>query len=446
MRQLKTFFVRTYGCQMNELDTEIMVGQLQTRGLTRTDDEELADLLIYNTCSIRDLAERKVMGKLGKLGRSHKRDAVIGVTGCMANSKKETIFQKLPHVDFILGTNNIHDLNNVLDTVIATGEQTIKTDDQFSTELDYSGAHRDDKVKAHISIIRGCDKFCTYCVVPYTRGQEVSRHPDSIVEEVTHLTAKGYKEFMLLGQNVNSFGKDKPEWQTLFHDLLYRIDKIPGVERVRFMTSHPVDITRELMEAIRDLKSLCEFVHFPLQAGSNRILKKMHRIYTLEEYLEKIALLKEIVPNVALGTDIIVGFPTETEEEFVETYRQLEKIEYDVAYLYSYSPRKGTPAMRWKDDIPEDVKEDRLKRLMLLQEGISMRKRQAALDKEFEVLVEAQNFKDASYLKGRTRCWKNVLFPGDPSLIGTMQRIKIHSYSHQTLIGEIVPKNSLKCL
>lgn len=446
MRQLKTFFVRTYGCQMNELDTEIMIGQLQTRGLTRTEDEELADLLIYNTCSIRDLAERKVMGKLGKLGRSHKRDAVIGVTGCMANSKKETIFQKLPHVDFILGTNNIHDLNNVLDNVVATGEQTIKTDDQFSTELDYIGAQRDDKVKAHISIIRGCDKFCTYCVVPYTRGQEVSRHPDSIVEEIQQLAARGYKEFMLLGQNVNSFGKDKPEWQTLFHDLLYRIDNIPGVERVRFMTSHPVDITRNLMEAIRDLKSLCEFVHFPLQAGSNRILKKMHRIYTLEDYLEKIALLKEIVPNVALGTDIIVGFPTETEEEFMETYRQLEQIEYDVAYLYSYSPRKGTPAMRWKDDIPEEVKEDRLQRLMRLQEGISIKKRQAALDKEFEVLVEAQNFKDASYLKGRTRCWKNVLFPGDLSLIGTLQTIKIHSYSHQTLIGELVRKNSLKCL
>jgi len=446
MRQLKTFFVRTYGCQMNELDTEIMIGQLQTRGLTRTEDEELADLLIYNTCSIRDLAERKVMGKLGKLGRSHQRDAVIGVTGCMANSKKDTIFQKLPHVDFILGTNNIHDLNNVLDNVIATGEQTIKTDDQFSTELDYLGAQRDDKVKAHISIIRGCDKFCTYCVVPYTRGQEVSRHPDSIVEEVQQLATRGYKEFMLLGQNVNSFGKDKPEWQTLFHDLLYRIDNIPGVERVRFMTSHPVDITRNLMEAIRDLKSLCEFVHFPLQAGSNRILKKMHRIYTLEEYLEKIALLKEIVPNVALGTDIIVGFPTETEEEFMETYRQLEQIEYDVAYLYSYSPRKGTPAMRWKDDIPEEVKEDRLQRLMRLQEGISIKKRRAALDKEFEVLVEAQNFKDASYLKGRTRCWKNVLFPGDPSLIGTLQTIKIHSYSHQTLIGELVRKNSLKCL
>lgn len=449
MRQLKTFFVRTYGCQMNELDSEIMIGQLQNRGLTRIDDEAQADLLIYNTCSIRDLAERKVMGKLGKLGklgRSEKRNAVIGVTGCMANSKKETIFQKLPHVDFILGTNNIHDLNNVLDNVMATGEQTIKTDDQFSTELDYIGAQRDDKVKAHISIIRGCDKFCTYCVVPYTRGQEVSRHPNSIVEEVQNLASKGYKEFMLLGQNVNSYGKDKPEWQALFHDLLYRIDKIPGVERVRFMTSHPVDITRNLMEAIRDLKTLCEFVHFPLQAGSNRILKKMHRIYTLEEYLDKVAMLREIVPNVALGTDIIVGFPTETEEEFMETYRQLEKIEYDVAYIYSYSPRKGTPATRWKDDIPEEVKEDRLQRLLQLQEGINAKKRQAALDKEFEVLVESQNFKDASYLKGRTRCWKNVLFPGDSKLIGTKQTIKIHSYSHQTLIGELVSKNPLKCL
>ena len=436
MRKLKTFYVRTYGCQMNELDTEIMVGQLEQRGLTRIEDENTADLLIFNTCSVRDLAERKVMGKLGKLGRSLQHQPLIGVTGCMANAKKDTLFHKLPHIDFVLGTNNIHDLNNVLDEVLATGLPTFKTDDQFEHELDYLVAKREDKVKAHVSIIRGCDKYCTYCVVPYTRGPEVSRHPDSILEECRELASQGYKEITLLGQNVNSYGKDKPEWSCLFHDLLYQIDKIPGLERVRFMTSHPVDITKELMEAIRDLKSLCEFVHFPLQAGSNRILKKMHRIYTVEQYLEKVHMLREIVPHVALGTDIIVGFPTETEEEFLETYRWLKELEYSVAFLFAYSPRKGTPAMRWPDDIPEEVKQDRLQRLITLQDEIYAKHRQSMLDTEVEILVERRNFKDDTLLKGRTRCWKNVLFRGDDSLIGTLQKIKIHSYSHQTLMGE----------
>lgn len=438
MRQLKTFFVRTYGCQMNELDSEIMVGQLENRGLKRIEDENIADLLIFNTCSIRDLAERKAMGKLGLLGRSQQSNALIGVTGCMANAKKDSLFQKLPHIDFVLGTNNIHDLNNVLDEVLASGKQTIRTDDQFHHELDYLSTKRDDKVKANISIIRGCDKFCTYCVVPYTRGQEVSRHPDSIIEECQKLADQGYKEVSLLGQNVNSYGKDQPTWNCLFHDLLYRIDKIPGIERVRFMTSHPVDITRNLMEAIRDLKSLCEFVHFPMQAGSNRILKKMHRIYTVEEYLEKVHMLREIVPNVALGTDIIVGFPTETEEEFMQTYTLLEQLEFSVGYLYSYSPRKGTPAMRWNDDIPEEVKQDRLQRLLKLQDNISTKHRQALLNTEVEILVESLNFKDSSLIKGRTRCWKNVLCEGPESLIGTLQTVQIHSYNNQTLIGKRV--------
>lgn len=438
MRKLQTFFVKTYGCQMNELDSEIMIGQLESRGLMRVQEETTADLLIFNTCSVRDLAERKVMGKIGRLGRSIHHDPIIGVTGCMANAKKDSLFHKLPHIDFILGTNNIHDLNHVLDEVMSTGKQAIRTDDQFTFELDYLKAKRDDKVKAHVSIIRGCDKYCTYCVVPYTRGPEVSREPNSIVEECRNLAAQGYKEITLLGQNVNSYGKDKPEWGYLFHDLLYKIDKIEGIERVRFMTSHPVDITRELMEAIRDLKSVCEFVHFPLQAGSNRILKKMHRIYTVEQYLEKVHMLRELIPDVSLGTDIIVGFPTETEEEFQETYDRLKELEYSVAFLFSYSPRKGTPAMRWKDDIPEEVKEDRLQRLIALQEGIYTKHRQAMLGAEVEVLVEKQNFKDNSLMKGRTRCWKNVLFQGDESLIGTLQTIKIHSYSHQTLLGELV--------
>ncbi len=439
MNEPKTFYIRTYGCQMNELDTEIMVGQLEKRGLERSQDEGAADLLIFNTCSIRDLAERKVMGKLGLLGLTAnlgEKRTMIGVTGCMANAKKESLFRKLPHVDFVLGTNNIHDLNNVLDEVLSTNRQTIRTDNQFEQELDYLVAKRDNKVSAYVSIIRGCDKFCTYCVVPYTRGKEVSRSPDSIIEECTQLASQGYKEIHLLGQNVNSFGKDRPESNCLFHDLLYRLDKIPGIERIRFMTSHPVDITKELMEAIRDLPTLCEFVHFPFQAGSNRILKKMHRIYTKEEYLEKVEMLREMIPGISLGTDIIVGFPTETDEEFQETYDLMKQVQPTVTFAYTYSPRKGTPAMRWEDNISEEVKNERLQKLLTLSSEISAAHHQELLGTEVEVLVERRNIKDASFLKGHTRCWKGVIFPGDESLVGTLQKVKVHSYSHQTLLGE----------
>lgn len=418
---------------MNELDSEIMVGLLEKRGMKRTDVEDEADLLIFNTCSIRDLAERKVMGKIGRLGSKTKR-AMIGVTGCMAMAKKETLFKKLPNIDFIIGTNNISELSTVLDEVLETGRPQIRAADQFEENLDYLVAKRDDPLKAFVSIIRGCDKFCTYCVVPYTRGQEVSRPPESIVDECKMLVDQGYKEITLLGQNVNSYGKDKPEWNCKFHDLLYQLDKIPGLARTRFMTSHPVDITRELMLAIRDLPSVCEFVHFPIQAGSNRILKKMHRIYTVEQYLEKVAMLREIVPNVSLGTDIIVGFPTETEEEFQQTYDRFKEIGYSVAFLFSYSARKGTPAFRWKDDISEEVKNDRLQRLMALYDEMATEEKKKMLGLTVEVLVEGRQ---GDHLKGRSRCWKKVIFSGGDNMIGTLQKVMVTGYSHQTLIGKI---------
>jgi tRNA-2-methylthio-N6-dimethylallyladenosine synthase len=435
----KKFYLRTYGCQMNELDTEVMAGILTKKGLQQTEDENEADLLIFNTCSIRDLAERKVMGKLGRISFQNKGDRMIGITGCMANAKKESLFQKLPHVDFILGTNNIHDLSNVIDEVLFTGQQAIKTDEEFSHELDYTAAKRSDKYKAYVSIIRGCEKFCTYCVVPYTRGPEVSRTPDSIVAECKQLIDEGYQEITLLGQNVNSYGKDQPAWKCLFHDLLYKLDQIPQLNRVRFLTSHPVDITRELMEAVRDLKSLCEHVHFPLQAGADRILRKMHRIYTKQEYMEKVAQLRELVPDVALGTDMIVGFPTETEEEFLETYASMEEVRFANAFLYTYSPRKGTPAKRWADDIPDEVKQDRHQRLLKLHQAIAAELMQSMLGQEVEVLVERRN-KDSRYLKGLTRCWRNVIFEGEDHLIGTLQKVYLHSCSHHTFIGSLLKK------
>lgn len=436
MKKPLTYFFRTYGCQMNELDTEIMVGILQKRGLKEA-AEENADLVIFNTCSIRDLAERKVMGKLGQMGRK-KKEQIIGVTGCMAMAKKSSLFRKFPHLDFVLGTNNISDLDAVLDELLTTKKQVFRTEDRFEENLDYFVAERKDPIKAHVSIIRGCDKFCTYCVVPYTRGQEVSRSPESIVDECKQLVDKGYKEITLLGQNVNSYGKDQKDWGCLFHDLLYKLDQIPGLLRVRFMTSHPVDITENLMYAIRDLRSSCNLVHFPIQAGSSRILRKMHRIYTKEQYLEKVEKLKEIVPNVALGTDIIVGFPTETDEEFEETYQVFEKIGYDVGFFYTYSPRKGTPAMRWKDDIPEEVKGARLQKLMELYQKIAAEKRSNMIGNTYQVLFERKN-KDPKFLYGRTRCWKKVICEADSSLIGSEVPVKITGFHHQTLLGVIDP-------
>lgn len=435
-KEIKTFFIRTYGCQMNELDSEIMAGQLLKKGLSLAVDEDAADLLIFNTCSIRDLAERKVMGKLGLLGRGIKKNAIIGITGCMAMAKKEALFRKFPHLDFVIGTNNITDLGHVIDEVLNSEQKLIKTDDRFEENLDYLATSRENKVKAHVSIIRGCNNFCTYCVVPYTRGREVSRPPQSILEECRLLADQGYKEVTLLGQNVNSYGKDAPEWNCLFHDLLYQLHDIRGLERIRFMTSHPVDITVELMHALRDLPKLCNFVHFPLQAGSNRILKKMNRVYTVEEYFEKVSLLRQIVPNVSLGTDIIVGFPTETDSEFEETVEAMKKINFSLAFIFAYSARKGTPAKRWKDDVPQEIKEKRLQRLLGLQEEIASRELQQMLGQTHEVLVESAS-RDGTMLKSRTRCWKKVIFEGPVQLIGTLQKIKTHSFTNQTLIGKI---------
>ncbi len=427
---------------MNELDSEVMAGMLERRGLSRTEDEGAADLLIYNTCWIRELAARKVMGKIGQLGRKSKRP-IIGLTGCMANAKKGELFKKLPHIDFVLGTNNIHDLDRVLNELEAGERHIVRADDLFTQELPYEEASRKEGLKAYVSIIRGCNKFCTYCCVPYTRGREVSRDPQSIVEECVKLSHQGIKEITLLGQNVNSYGKDQ---SVLFHDLLYQLDAIKGIDRIRFLTSHPVDITRNLMEAIRDLPSLCEFVHFPLQAGSSRILKKMHRIYTKEEYFEKVALLREIVPNVSLGTDMIVGFPTETEEEFQESIDAMRKIRYSVAYLYTYSPRKNTPAERWKDDVPEEVKQDRLHRLLRLHNQITLEDHQSLIGKELNVLIERKAAKTEDAVRGRSRCWKKVVCPGDISLIGTEQKVRITSVLNDTLIGvrESVQKKSLQ--
>lgn len=437
MRNPRTFCIKTYGCQMNELDSEVMVGMLEQKGLCRTHDEDTADIIIFNTCSVRDLAERKVLGKLGQVARRRNDDPIIGITGCMASAKKEALLKKLPYVDFVIGTNNIHQLTTVLDEVIASSTRVTKVDAHFSAELDYMQASRNDPLRANVSIIRGCNKHCTYCIVPYTRGPECSRSADDIIAECSHLVENGYKEITLLGQNVNSYGKDKPEWNLRFPDLLAKIDAIPNMCRVRFLTSHPVDMSVELMEAIRDLPTVCEFVHFPLQAGSNRVLQKMHRGYTREAYEQTVTQLRELVPGVAIGTDIIVGFPSETEEEFNETNEALRRIKFSSAFLFAYSPRKGTPATRWEDDVSKEEKEKRLQTILNTQEEVSFSEMQQMLGTTVEVLVEGVSQKSASMVKGRTRTWKNVVFPGSSELVGTLVQVTLTSMAHQTFVGTL---------
>lgn len=430
MDKIKTYHIRTYGCQMNELDSEILAHQLEKRGLKES-DEESSDILIFNTCSIRDLAERKVMGKLGLLSRRKKKQ-IIGIAGCMVMAKKEKFFEKFPHVDFLIGTNNLHELNTILDELI-TNNKSHKIDEYLHEEVYDLPALRKDKVKAYIPIIRGCNKFCTYCVVPHTRGREISRSSKSIINECKQLADEGYKEIFLLGQNVNSYGKDNKN-NYLFHDLLYDIDKIKGIDRIRFMTSHPIDISNELVYAIRDLKSVCEFIHFPIQSGSDRILKKMNRRYTVEEYLRKVDFIKNNIPSYSLGTDIIVGFPSETEEDFFKTCDILKNVRFSCGFLFAYSPRKMTAAYNWKDDISKEEKESRLQTIINIQKIITDEEHQKLINTTQEVLIESQT--DNNLVKGRTRCWKKVIFPADKKFIGTTQKVKITGYLNQTLIAK----------
>ena len=437
MKDLNTFYIRTYGCQMNELDSEILITQLKARNLAQVETETEADIILLNTCSIRDLAEKKVLGKLYEY-KKDKKDKIIGICGCMAMSQKETLLKKFPHLDFLIGTNNLLDITKVLDDFLSKNTQMKKLDIDYEKELENFYATRDNKIKASIAIIRGCNNHCSYCIVPQTRGKEVSRDSKSIINEAKYLANLGYKEITLLGQNVNSYGLDKPDQNYLFPDLLYDLNKIDNIDRIRFMTSHPKDITKDLMYAIRDLDKLCEFVHFPVQSGSNKVLKEMRRSYSAEEYLEKVNLLKSITPNATIGTDIIVGFPNETDEDFEKTYKLFELIESDTAFIFAYSPRQKTYAARkFEDNISNEIKQKRLQKLLKLFHSILEKKYKALIGSKKEVLVESLN-KDGIYLKGRTREFEKVIFKGDKSLIGKLQIVEITGFSYQTLKGKVI--------
>ncbi len=402
----------TYGCQMNFSDAERMEGELAKIGYTSTEDMAQADLIMINTCCVRETAEDKVYGKIGEI-KSLKRnnpDLILGITGCMAQKEGERLIKRAPHIDFVLGTNKIHE---VVATVQKLEQSQIKhivdTEINESEMPENISIHRKTPLSAWVPIMYGCNNFCTYCIVPYVRGRERSRLPEEIVAEVKEAVKQGYKEVTLLGQNVNSYGKDHQK--ATFAQLLAMVDKVEGIERVRYMTSHPKDLSDEVIEVIKNSQHICNHFHLPVQYGSNKILKAMNRVYTVEAYKELIHKIRAAMPDASITTDLIVGFPGETEEDFRQLLDFLTEIRYDQAYTFIYSKRSGTPAAEMDEQVDDELKHDRLNRLMELQNKISLEKNQALQDKVLEVMVEGPSANDDKVWSGRTTTNKLVLWP-----------------------------------
>ncbi|ACA54950.1 tRNA (N6-isopentenyl adenosine(37)-C2)-methylthiotransferase MiaB [Clostridium botulinum] len=433
------FFIETWGCQMNEEDSEKLSGMLKKEGYIRTEERENADVIIFNTCCVRENAELKVYGNLGILKglKSKNPNLIIAVTGCMMQQKgmAETIKKKFPFVDIIIGTHNLHNFPNYLNEVKKKDTSILKIQEKEDSIIENMPIDRKNSMKAFVTIMYGCNNFCTYCIVPYVRGRERSRTPENIEDEIKKLISEGYKEITLLGQNVNSYGKDL-EPKVTFADLLERVNTIDGLERVRFMTSHPKDLTDDVIEAIAKCDKLCEQIHLPVQSGSSEILKKMNRHYDREKYLDVVSKIKKLIPNVALSTDIIVGFPGETEKDFEETLSLVKEVEYDSAFTFLYSIRKGTPAAKFEDQVPEDVKHKRFNRLVEVVNEISAKKNKAYEGKIEEVLVEGTSKNDENKLMGRTRTGKLVNFIGDKDSIGKLVNVKIIKANSFSLTGE----------
>ena len=369
-----------YGCQMNFAEAERMEGQLREIGFESTEDAEKADLILMHTCCVRETAEDKAYGKIGEIKRlkREKPSLLFGVTGCMAQKESEALIRRAPHIDFVLGTGRIGELSRVVEELFAeregnTTKHVVDVAENGSLPEDGTPA-RQGVVSAWVPIMYGCDNFCTYCIVPYVRGRERSRLPEDILREIEDATAKGFKEITLLGQNVNSYGKDHKLAD--FAELLQMADKVEGIERVRFMTSHPKDLSPRLIAAVRDGQHICEHFHLPVQHGSNLILKAMNRNYTTERYKDLVRSIRENVPGASLTTDLIVGFPGETDEDFDSLLDFLWEIRYDAAYTFLYSPRSGTPAAKMDGQVPDEVKHERLERLMALQNQISLEQNQ----------------------------------------------------------------------
>lgn len=412
-------YLLVYGCQMNQSDAERMMGQLRTIGYERTESMEEADLILINTCCVRETAEDRVYGKIGEIKRLKREnpELIFGITGCMAQKEGDALIKRAPHIDFVLGTNKVHELTHVVQEIQAEHGHVV--DVQIGeTELpDDVTVARAGSLSAWVPIMYGCNNFCTYCIVPYVRGRERSRLPEDIVREVEEAVKNGYEEVALLGQNVNSYGKDHKLAD--FADLLKMVDKVPGIRRVRFMTSHPKDLSDKVIAAIRDGEHLCEHIHLPVQYGSNRILKAMNRVYTVESYRDLVRRIRAAIPDVSLTTDLIVGFPGETDEDFQQMLDFLREIRYDSAYTFIYSKRSGTPAATMENQVEESVKKERLNALMAVQNEISLAINEKLLGKTLEIMVEGPSKNEPSVWMGRTRTNKIVLFahagekPGD---------------------------------
>lgn len=434
----RTFHITTFGCQMNEHDSEVIDGLLTERGFSSVKERKDASIVIINTCSVRDNADKRFFGTLGQLKKRKESDPsfIVCVCGCMMQQQRvvDTIKAKYPWVDVIFGTNSIHHIPELIEKVAIEKEKVVDIIENTEEIAEGLPAKRLFDHKALVNIMFGCNNFCTYCIVPYTRGREKSRAPEAIVAEVKGLVADGVKEIMLLGQNVNSYDGNG----TSFAELLKMLNDVDGLERIRFMTSNPKDLSDELIEAFAVCDKLCRNLHLPIQSGSNRVLKRMNRKYTREDYLKLIEKLRKTVPDITLSTDIIVGFPGETNEDFEETLSIVKEVEYDSAFTFIYSIRKGTPAEKFEDQIEESEKHRRFDLLVNAVNEISEKKNKAYQDRVEKVLVDGVSKNDKSTLTGRTDGFKLVNFAGKKELIGSLVDVKITDAKTFSLFGEVI--------
>ncbi len=423
----KRYLIQTYGCQMNEHDTEVMRGMFEQMGYVSTDDRKAADVILLNTCAIRENAEDKVFGELGHLKtlKTEKPDLLIGVCGCMSQEESVVgrILQKHAFIDLLFGTHNIHRLPHLLQSAYFSKELVVEVWSKEGDIIENLPKKREG-MRAWVNIMYGCDKFCTYCIVPYTRGKERSRRPEDVIAEVRELARQGFKEVTLLGQNVNAYGKDFEDIQYRFGDLMADMSKI-DIPRVRFMTSHPRDFDDHLIEVLATRGNLVEHIHLPVQSGSTEILKRMSRKYTREAFLTLSDKIKAAIPDVMLTSDIIVGFPGETDEQFEDTLTLVKEVGFDFAYSFIYSPREGTPAAGMEDNVPLEVKKARLQRLNDLLAANAREKNEQLRGQIVEVLIEGESKNNASVLSGRTRTNKLVHLEGPKEWIGSFIQARV---------------------
>ena len=436
----KKYFIKTYGCQMNEHDSEEIAYILEDIGYTRTVDYETADIIILNTCAIRENAHNKTFGMLGRIKhlKETKPNIIVALAGCMAQEESvvDEIISKYKWMDFVFGTHNIHKLGEILYEHIKSNKLEVEVQSNEGNIIEGVPFKRDSKYKAWVNIMYGCDKFCTYCIVPYTRGKQRSRLPEDIINEVKDLINKGYMEVTLLGQNVNAYGKDFTNRDYKMENLLEDVAKT-GIKRLRFVTSHPWDFSDNMIDIIAKYDNICNYIHLPVQSGSNRILKLMGRRYTKESYLELYNKIREKVKGCSITTDIIVGFPGETEEDFNETLDLAKTCKYDSAFTFIYSPREGTPAAKMKDDLSIEEKEQRLYKLNEVINKYAKEANDKMVGKTYPVLLENISEKDSSMLAGYTDTMKLVNVKADKKYLGQIVNVKILDAKTWSLDGEI---------